>query len=152
MTMRYILLVILSFFLCFSQSSAQEVLTPKDPPIYQAKESDLPDWARQGAFCYLRLDGGPIEAEKAVISDWKLSHDNLDALETLYDQRLDQAISLLKEARFNWIWITYSNGFSLNHESEQRRQCRQLIKRCNEEGIHVCAYMSLTNHVLARNV
>ncbi len=115
------------------------------PAMYRAKEANLPDWARQGAFCYMRLDGGPDEAAKAKITGWGLSQANLDVLATLYDQRLEQIVSLLKEARFNWIWITYSTGFSNEHETEQRRQCRRLIERCHAEGIRVCAYMSLTN-------
>ena len=35
------------------------------PKLYRAKPEDVPPWAEQGNFRFIRLDGGQIESRKA---------------------------------------------------------------------------------------
>jgi hypothetical protein len=32
----------------------------------------------------------------------------------IYDRDFDKMLGLLKQAEFNWIWVTWSSGWSLN--------------------------------------
>jgi len=112
---------------------------------YTARPENLPDWARRGKFHYIRVDGGPIEMRKATLSDWEVTEENLEVDEYLYGRYADRMIELLKQAKINWIWITWSNGFSLQAEADQRRQCKIFLDKCHQQGIYVTAYLSASN-------
>jgi hypothetical protein len=104
-------------------------------------------WAEQGNFRFVRLDGGQIESWKAERTWWgeKFSIDEKQVLSHIYDREFDRMLSLLKEAEFNWIWVTWSNGWSLEDEDENRENLKKVIARCHENGIHVSAYLSASN-------
>jgi hypothetical protein len=40
------------------------------PKLYRAKPQDLPPWAEQGNFRFIRLDGGQLESWKAERTWW----------------------------------------------------------------------------------
>ena len=126
-------------------SSAQSV----EPAtrLYRAKPEDVPPWAEQGNFRFIRLDGGRIENWKAERTWWgkKFSAKEKDVLTHIYDRDFDQMLDLLKQADFNWIWVTWSNGWSFEEEAENRENLRKVIARCHENGIHVSAYLSASN-------
>src|SRR5215472_9916418 len=126
-------------------SSAQ----PFEPAmrLYRAKPEDVPPWAEQGNFRFIRLDGGRIESWKAERTWWgkEFSAKEKDVLTHVYDRDFDQMLDLLKQADFNWIWVTWSNGWSLKEESENRENLKRVILRCHENGIHVSAYLSASN-------
>ena len=117
------------------------------PKMYRAKPEDVPPWAEQGNFRFIRLDGGQIESWKAERTWWgrKFSAEEMDVLAHIYDRDFEQMLGLLKQAEFNWIWVTWSNGWSLKDEEENRENLKKVIARCHENGIHVSAYMSATN-------
>ena len=117
------------------------------PKLYRAKPEDVPPWAEQGNFRFIRLDGGQIESWKAERTWWgdKFSAEEKDVLTHIYDRDFEQMLGLLKQAEFNWIWVTWSNGWSLKDEDENRENLKKVIARCHENGIHVSAYMSATN-------
>ena len=48
------------FVLLFSAQAFQPA-----PKLYRAKREDVPSWAEQGNFRFIRLDGGQIESWKA---------------------------------------------------------------------------------------
>ena len=50
-------------------------------------------------------------------------------------------MGLLEKANLNWVWITWSVGYSWQDETVQREQCRNLTAELHKRGIHVCAYM-----------
>jgi pyruvate formate lyase-like protein/glycosyl hydrolase family 114 len=52
---------------------------------------------------------------------------------------------LLKQAEFNWIWFTWSSGWSFKDEQENRENLKHVIARCHANGIHVTAYLSASN-------
>jgi hypothetical protein len=115
--------------------------------LYRAKPEDIPPWAEQGNFRFIRLDGGRIESWKAERTWWgkKFSAQEKDVLTHIYDRDFDQMLSLLKQADFNWIWVSWSNGWSFEEENENRQNLKKVITRCHENGIHVSAYLSASN-------
>jgi len=134
-------LVFVSLLLCSAQSFQPA------PNLYRAKPEDVPFWAEQGNFRFIRLDGGQIESWKAQRTWWgsKFNAEEKDVLSHIYDRDFDQILSLLKQAEFNWIWVTWSNGWSLKDETENRESLKKVIARCHENGIHVSAYLSASN-------
>ena len=130
------------FMLLFSAQAFQ--LAPK---LYRAKPEDVPPWAEQGNFRFIRLDGGQIESWKAERTWWgdKFSAEEKDVLSHIYDRDFEQMLGLLKQAEFNWIWVTWSSGWSFKDEDENRENLKKVIARCHENGIHVSAYLSASN-------
>ncbi len=117
------------------------------PKLYRAKPQDVPPWAEQGNFRFIRLDGGQIESWKAERTWWgrKFSAEEKDVLTHIYDSEFEQMLGLLKQAEFNWIWVTWSSGWSFKDEEENRENLKKVIARCHENGIHVSAYLSASN-------
>ncbi len=134
-------LVATSLLLCSSQSFEPA------PRLYRAKPEDVPPWAEQGNFRFIRLDGGRIESWKAERTWWgkKFSAEEKEVLTHIYDRDFEQMLGLLKQAEFNWIWVTWSSGWSLKDEDENRENLKKVIARCHENGIHVSAYLSASN-------
>jgi len=117
------------------------------PKLYRARPEDVPPWAEQGNFRFIRLDGGQIESWKAERTWWgnKFSAEEKEVLTHIYDRDFEQMLGLLKQAEFNWIWVTWSSGWSLKDEEENRENLKKVIARCHENGIHVSAYLSASN-------
>jgi len=115
--------------------------------FYTARPEDVPDWAKQGMFHFIRIDGGRIESLKAERTQWgrEFTDDEKETLANIYDKYQDKIFARLKEADFNWIWVTWSNGWSAADERENQRQLRKFIKRAHADGMHVTAYLSATN-------
>jgi hypothetical protein len=106
----------------------------------------VPQWARTGNFSFARWDGGPLEASKGALSGWPgfLIPDPavIAVTKNLYDPA---TIGLLERAHVNWIWVTWSNGFSNQTEEAQHVLLRNYIEECHRHGIHVTAYLSIGN-------
>ena len=119
---------------------------PKEE-LYWASPENLPAWAEQGNFRFIRLDGGGIESRKAERTWWgqNFSEREKDVLAEIYGEDFDKMLGLLKQAEFNWVWVTWSNGWSLNDEEENREQLATVIDKCHKNGIKVTAYMSGSN-------
>jgi len=130
-----------SLLLCTAQSFEPA------PKMYRAKPEDVPAWAEQGNFRFIRLDGGQIESWKAERTWWggKFSAEQKDVLTHIYDRDFQQMLGLLKQAEFNWIWVTWSSGWSFKDENENRENLKKVIARCHANGIHVSAYLSASN-------
>jgi hypothetical protein len=117
------------------------------PRLYRPKPEDVPPWAEQGNFRFIRLDGGQIESWKAERTWWgrKFSAEEKDVLAHIYDRDFDKMLGLLRQAEFNWIWVTWSSGWSFKDEDENRENLKKIIARCHQNGIHVSAYLSASN-------
>jgi hypothetical protein len=127
---------------------AKETLRAKYPaewPAGPAKDS-VPEWAAPGRIHFARWDGGRIETAKAMLSGWPGFNppdpDRLFAMTNWYDTR---TISLLRQAGINMVWVTFSNGFSIQTEQAHQEQVRRYIEECHRQGIHVMAYESIAN-------
>jgi Glycoside-hydrolase family GH114 len=134
-------LVVASFLLCPAQSFEPA------PTLYRAKPEDVPPWAEQGNFRFIRIDGGQVESWKAERTWWgkKFSAKEKDVLTHIYDRDFEQMLDLLKQAEFNWIWVTWSSGWSLKDEDQNRENLKRVIAGCHANGIHVSAYLSASN-------
>jgi len=115
--------------------------------IHLARPEDVPEWARQGNFRFIRIDGGLIESRKAERTWWgqNFTDEEKRVLSHIYDEQWVQMQDLLKLADFNWIWVTWSNGWSLQTEAANREALKRVIEQCHEHGIHVTAYLSGAN-------
>ena len=106
----------------------------------------VPEWARTGNFSFARWDGGPLEVSKGALSGWPgfVTPDSQVTYATtnLYDPG---TIELLERAHVDWIWVTWSVGFSNQTEAAQQAILRKYIEECHRHGIHVTAYMSIGN-------
>jgi hypothetical protein len=122
-------------------ATAEPVVWPAGP-----SRDSVPAWARNGAIRFARWDGGRIETAKALLSGWPNfwppDPDVLYATDNWYNLK---TIQLLREARVNMIWVTFSNGFSNQTERLNQEQLRRYIAECHRQGIHVMAYESITN-------
>jgi len=134
-------LIAASLLLCFAQPFEPA------PKLYRAKPENVPPWAEQGNFRFIRLDGGQIESWKAERTWWgeKFSADEKDVLSHVYDSDFEKMLGLLKQADFNWIWVTWSSGWSFKDEDQNRENLKKVIARCHQNGIHVSAYLSASN-------
>ena len=110
-----------------------------------AATRQLPLWAQRGMFRYARLDGGPIEMMKGILSGWEYMFDaaNAHACCTAYDS--DRLIELALEAHVNWVWVTWSVGFSVETEAIQRKAAKRFLDQCHDHGLKVTSYHSIAN-------
>jgi hypothetical protein len=104
----------------------------------------VPLWAQPGRFRYARWDGGILEVVKGFLSGWPgwREPDQILAVANWYEPR---NVELVKMAGVNWIWVTFSNGFSLPSERPHQLRLAEFIAACRREGIHTTAYMSISN-------
>ncbi len=112
----------------------------------ESEQPALPGWLKSGTVRFARFDGGPIEAQKALRSAWaaRFSPRDLDVLTNLYGTHGDRMIDLLVQAKINFVWVTYSVGFSWKDEEAQRVAVREIVKKLHAHGIKVAAYMCAT--------
>lgn len=110
---------------------------------YAPRPEWIPVWAQPGNFHFARLDGGPIEPQKASRSSWgkTFTAQDKEVLSNLYGKYADQMVDLVSQAGVNWVWVTWSVGYSWQDEAAQREQAREMVKRLHRRGIHVTAYM-----------
>jgi len=95
---------------------------------------------------FSRWDGGPVEARKGELTGWPYfvppDPDVITATENLYNPH---SIDLIVAGNLNWIWVTWSVGFSNETEKQQQEALRSYIRECHRRGINVMAYMSIGN-------
>lgn len=104
----------------------------------------LPYWAKNGGIAYCRWDGGPLEVAKAHLSFWDY-FTSPGAVTGMMGTYTDDGLELLKKAHFNWVWLTWSAGFSYQQEEVQQAILRPFVKKCAEAGIRCTAYLSMCN-------
>ena len=107
----------------------------------------VPAWFETGKFRSARWDGGPLEAEKGVLSGWPnfMPGDPRQVLQATRDWYNPKTVELLKTAHINWAWVTWSNGFSPTTERKQWDLLTPYIQACHQNKIYVAAYISVAN-------
>jgi hypothetical protein len=107
--------------------------------------SQLPAWLQQGKFRFARFDGGPIEIQKTIRSAWgmRFTPEEQKVLANVYGKHEygPRMADLLAKAHVNFVWVTYSVGFSWEDESPQRALVREMTGILHARGIKVAAYM-----------
>jgi len=111
--------------------------------VLRPTRSQLPAWLEQGKIHFARFDGGPIEVQKAMRSSWgeQFTPQETEVLGNLYGKYGDRMVALLTQAHVNFVWVTYSVGFSWQDEAAQRAAVREIVHKLHNHGIHVAAYM-----------
>jgi hypothetical protein len=109
----------------------------------ESGQTELPAWLQPGTVRFARFDGGPLEAQKTKRSSWgqRFTPEEQDVLANLYGKYGDQMVDLLAQANVNFVWVTYSVGFSWEDEAVQRAAVREITRRLHAHGIKVAAYM-----------
>jgi len=118
-----------------AQMTATATVVSEQPP--------LPSWLKSGIVRFARLDGGAIETQKTLRSDWasRFTPQDREILANLYGTHADRMIDLLVQAKINFVWVTYSVGFSWQDEKAQRVAVRELVKKLHAHGIKAAAYV-----------
>jgi hypothetical protein len=124
-----------------SSASGYPAVWPAGPD-----RDSVPEWAQPGKIRFARWDGGRIETAKAMLSGWPgFNPPDPNLLETMTNWYQPETVRLLREAGINMIWVTFSNGFSIQTEAAHQEQLRRYIDECHRQGIHVMAYESIAN-------
>jgi hypothetical protein len=112
-------------------------------------EQDLhqvPAWARVGKIRFGLWYGGVLDLAKGVASAWNYYYpadpDMVEASSHWYDP---ETIEHLRTMNIDWVWVTWSNGYSIKQEEIQWEKLKTYIAACHSQGIHVTGYMSLGN-------
>jgi len=137
-------LVLPAILYCLFSSSFLGMGQGKAPrAVPQPTEAQLPAWLKQGKLRFARLDGGPIEVQKAIRSSWgeQFTPQAREVLANLYGKYGDHMVELLKQAHVNFVWVTYSVGFSWQDEAAQRAAVREIVRKLHAHGIHAAGYM-----------
>jgi len=135
-------LVILLILTGFSQCKTDES-SPVTDYILIAAGEQIPEWAWVENLRITRLDGGYIEVQKAQRTKWGQGWEDeeYEVLNNIYLEYSDNIIEKLVQGGINAIWVTWSNGWSLQHEARQQKDLQVFIEKCHNKGIKVIAYI-----------
>jgi hypothetical protein len=134
------------FLLVTALSVTGRAQTAASSTTVHSELAPLPDWLKAGTIRFARFDGGPIETQKTLRSDWasRFTSQDREILTNLYGAHGDQMIDLLVRAKINFVWVTYSVGFSWQAEETQRIAVREIVKKLHVRGIKAAAYICAT--------
>lgn len=135
--------VLVIFGIAMALNIAAAAQTSAAATAVKSEQPPLPSWLRSGTVRFARFDGGALEAQKTLRSDWA-SHftpEDRETLANLYEKHSDRMIELLVQAKINFVWVTYSVGFSWQDEEAQRVAVRELVKKLHAHGIKAAAYV-----------
>jgi hypothetical protein len=134
-----------SLAISIAADTHREIWWPeKDHPGPDPKSA--PPWLLSDKLCFSRWDGGRIEVSKGFLSGWTYFNppwpDVVDATNRWYDP---DTLGLAVKMGYGFLWLTMSNGFSLEQEAGHHQALKRYVEECHERGIKVAAYQSLTN-------
>jgi Glycosyl hydrolase family 66 len=111
--------------------------------IAESEQPPPPGWLQSGTIRFARFDGGPIEPQKTLRSEWgsQFTSQDREILANLYSEHAGRMIDLLVQAKINFVWVTYSVGFSWQDEEVQRTAVRELVRKLHARGIKAAAYV-----------
>ena len=137
----YAALIILGIAAALTVAASAQ--TAAKAPIVGSDQPPLPSWLKSGTVRFARFDGGAIETQKTLRSEWasQFTPQDREILANLYGQHADRMIDLLVQAKINFVWVTYSVGFSWHDEEAQRVAVRELVKKLHAHGIKAAAYV-----------
>ncbi|MGA3325697.1 MAG: alpha-amylase family protein [Terriglobia bacterium] len=106
----------------------------------------VPAWARVGKIRFGLWYGGILDLAKGVASGWDYYYpadpDMVEASSHWYDP---ETVEHLRAMNIDWVWVCWSNGFSIKQEEIQWAKLKPYIAACHRQGIHVTGYMSIGN-------
>ena len=131
------------FGIAMAPTIAARAQTAATATVIEHEQPPLPNWLKSGTVRFARFDGGALEVQKALRSDWasQFTPEDRETLANLYGKHSDRMIDLLVQAKINFVWVTYSVGFSWKDEEAQRVAVRELVKKLHAHGIKAAAYV-----------
>jgi len=116
------------------------------PEYPKPEKASAPAWLLNQKLNFSRWDGGPLEVCKGMLSGWPYFNapwpNVVDATSRWYDP---ETVELVEAMGFNFIWLTFNVGYSIEKERHQWDLLGDYVKACHERGIKVAAYLSSTN-------
>jgi len=110
------------------------------------EKTAAPAWLLDRKLNFSRWDGGPLEVCKGMLSGWPYFNapwpNVVDATSRWYDP---ETVELVEAMGFNFIWLTFNVGYSIEKERHQWDLLGDYVKACHARGIKVAAYLSSTN-------
>ena len=88
-----------------------------------------------------RWEGGPLELKRRQLTgEVPLGQTKLaKAIRSWYTP---STVDFLKQAGFNWVWLTWSVGLDKRTEEEESSRTREYIRLCRQRGIRVMGVVS----------
>jgi len=108
-------------------------------------ELKVPECAWPWNVRYARWDGGIVHVCKGANSGWDAYLNDPDVMAAAINLYLPGSAEFLKRMHINWVWVTWSVGFSHEMESRSQKQLAEYIRCCGENGIRCSAYVSMGN-------
>jgi len=144
MRCRFLFVVVLSLVFV-APVTAGDLWWP-GPEFAKPEKTSAPTWLLNQKLNFSRWDGGPLEVCKGMLSGWPYFNapwpNVVDATSRWYDP---ETVELVEAMGFNFIWLTFNVGYSIEKERHQWDLLGDYVKACHERGIKVAAYLSSTN-------
>lgn len=130
-------------FLACSVLVAFGSIARAEAPCGDRPRQPVPSYARPGTIRFARWDGGSIMAKGCILSFYPPwvngDRQTIEATSRWYDP---STIELARMGNLNWVYATWSWGWSIPTERPQWRELAQYITECHRHNIQVMAYMS----------
>ncbi len=144
--MRCRFLIVVVLILVFAVPVPAGDLWWPGPEYPKPEKASAPAWLLNQKLNFSRWDGGPLEVCKGMLSGWPYFNapwpNVVDATSRWYDP---ETVELVEAMGFNFIWLTFNVGYSIEKERHQWDLLGDYVKACHERGIKVAAYLSSTN-------
>jgi len=146
--MRYffLLVTVFTFSVVFNTSVPAADIWWPGPDYPKPEKASSPAWLLTQKLNFSRWDGGPLEVCKGMLSGWPYFNapwpSVVDATSRWYDP---ETVELAEAMGYNFIWLTFNVGYSIEKERHQWDLLRAYVDTCHARGIRVAAYMSSTN-------
>ncbi|MHC4118248.1 MAG: hypothetical protein ACYSWO_12140 [Planctomycetota bacterium] len=144
MKCRFLFVTVVTF-ICVAPVSAGDIRWP-GPEYSKPQKYSAPAWLLDRKLNFSRWDGGPLEVCKGMLSGWPYFNapwpDVVDATSRWYDP---ETVELVEAMGFNFIWLTFNVGYSIEKERHQWDLLGDYVRACHQRGIKVAAYLSSTN-------
>jgi hypothetical protein len=146
--MRYLSLLatVFIFGAVFNASVPAADIWWPEPDYPKPEKASAPGWLLSQKLNFSRWDGGPLEVCKGMLSGWPYFNapwpSVVNATSRWYDP---ETAELAEEMGYNFIWLTFNVGYSIEKERHQWDILHAYVNACHARGIRVAAYMSSTN-------
>lgn len=146
--MRYLSLLatVFAFSAVFNTSVPAADIWWPGPDYPKPQKASSPAWLLTQKLNFSRWDGGPLEVCKGMLSGWPYFNapwpSVVDATSRWYDP---ETVELAEAMGYNFIWLTFNVGYSIEKERHQWELLRAYVDACHARDIRVAAYMSSTN-------
>ena len=106
------------------------------PDYPEPEKASAPAWLLSQKLNFSRWDGGPLEVCKGMLSGWPYFNAPwpgvVDATSRWYDP---ETVELAEAMGYNFIWLTFNVGYSIEKERHQWELLRAYVDACHARGL-----------------